>query len=215
MKLCKKCNIEKDIILFYTYKRISTYCKTCTNIINKLNKEKNKEKIELQQKEYRKENKEKKKLYNFLNKDTIKEKNKLYKELNKDIIKEQRKKYRKLNRDKINTYIREKLLNDPLFKLSCTIRNSINNSFRNKGYSKNSKTHNILCCSYEFFKIYIENKFDMYMNWENHGTYWHLDHITPISWAKDEKEIYTLNHYTNYQPLSAIENLTKNNRFVG
>lgn len=53
------------------------------------------------------------------------------------------------------------------------------------------------------------------MFWNNHGTYWHLDHIIPISWAKSEEEVYKLNHYTNYQPLSAFENLAKNNRFAG
>ena len=69
-------------------------------------------------------------------------------------------------------------------------------------------------CSYEFFKIYIEDKFDDKMSWDNHGKYWHLDHIIPISWAKDEEELYKLNHYTNYQPLSAIENLSKNNNLI-
>ena len=53
------------------------------------------------------------------------------------------------------------------------------------------------------------------MFWDNHGTYWHLDHIIPISWAKSEEEVYKLNHYTNFQPLSAFENLAKNNRFAG
>lgn len=60
-----------------------------------------------------------------------------------------------------------------------------------------------------------QERFDEYMFWNNHGTYWHLDHIIPISWAKSEEEVYKLNHYTNYQPLSAFENLAKNNRFAG
>ena len=217
MKLCKKCGNDKDYSLFYTFKnnKISTYCKICTNFINNENKKKNKDKIELQQKEYRKENKENKKLYNLLNKDRIKERSKEYRELNKDIIKEQRKEYRSLNRDKINSYRKEKMLNDPLFKLSHSIRNRIKDSIKNLGYSKKSKTYDILGCSFEDFKIYIEEKFDEFMFWDNHGTYWHLDHIIPISWAKSEEEVYKLNNYTNYQPLSAFENLAKNNRFAG
>jgi len=217
MKLCKKCSNDKDYSLFYTFKnnKISTYCKICTNFINNENKKKNKDKIELQQKEYRKENKDKKKLYNLLNKDRIKELSKEYKELNKDIIKEQRKEYRTLNRNKINKYRKEKMLNDPLFKLSHSVRNRIKDSIKNLGYSKNSKTYDILGCSFEYFKIYIESKFDQFMFWDNHGTYWHLDHIIPISWAKNEEEVYKLNNYTNYQPLSAFENLVKNNKFAG
>ena len=217
MKLCKKCGNDKDYSLFYTFKnnKISTYCKICTNFINNENKKKNKDKIELQQKEYRKENKENKRLYNLLNKDRIKEQRKEYRELNKDRIKEQRKEYRSLNRDKINSYRNQKMLNDPLFKLSHTVRNLIKDSIKKQGYSKKSKTYEILGCSFEDFKIYIEGKFDEFMFWDNHGTYWHLDHIIPISWAKSEEEVYKLNNYTNYQPLSAFENLVKNNRFAG
>jgi hypothetical protein len=215
MKLCKKCNEEKELTYFYSYKRISTYCKICTNIINKENKDKNKDKIELQQKEYRIKSKEHKRLYNFLNKERIKEKSREYRELNKDIIYEKRKLYRIKNKDKINDYRKKKLLNDPLFKLSHTIRNSIKNSIKKQGYSKKSKTYIILGCSYEFFKTYIEDKFDEKMSWNNHGNYWHLDHIIPISWAKDEEELYKLNHYTNFQPLSAIQNLSKNNNYAG
>ena len=54
------------------------------------------------------------------------------------------------------------------------------------------------------------------MNWENKGKYngnfnsgWDLDHIIPISSAKNKEEIYKLNHYTNYQPLCS-----KVNRFI-
>ena len=44
---------------------------------------------------------------------------------------------------------------------------------------------------------------------------WHLDHIIPISWAKDEDEVIKLNHYKNLQPLWAEDNLLKNNKFSG
>lgn len=50
------------------------------------------------------------------------------------------------------------------------------------------------------------------MSWENYGN-WHLDHKTPISWAKNETEAILLCHYTNYQPLWAKENISKGNRF--
>jgi hypothetical protein len=50
------------------------------------------------------------------------------------------------------------------------------------------------------------------LSWENHGE-WHLDHIKPISLAKDESEVIALNHYTNFQPMWAIDNLKKYNKF--
>ncbi len=46
------------------------------------------------------------------------------------------------------------------------------------------------------------------MTWEN-KTLWHLDHIVPVSVAKTEQEIIKLNHYTNFRPLWAKENLAK------
>jgi hypothetical protein len=51
------------------------------------------------------------------------------------------------------------------------------------------------------------------MTWENQGQ-WHLDHIYPISLAKNEQEVIKLNHYTNFQPLWAKDNLTKHNKII-
>ena len=46
------------------------------------------------------------------------------------------------------------------------------------------------------------------MNWDNRGLYngelnygWDIDHIIPISSAKNENDIIRLNHYSNLQPL--------------
>jgi len=65
-----------------------------------------------------------------------------------------------------------------------------------------------LGCSFEEFKLYLESKFEKWMNWDNYGKYngeinygWDIDHIIPLSSAKIEEEIYKLSHYTNLQPL--------------
>ena len=48
------------------------------------------------------------------------------------------------------------------------------------------------------------------MSWENHGIHgWHIDHIIPLSSGKTEDEILELFHYTNLQPLWAVDNLKK------
>ena len=49
------------------------------------------------------------------------------------------------------------------------------------------------------------------MSWDNHGE-WHLDHIIPMASATNEKEVIKLNHYTNFQPLWAEENLQKSDK---
>ena len=55
------------------------------------------------------------------------------------------------------------------------------------------------------------------MNWDNYGNVceileyncsWDLDHIIPISSAKTEEEVYTLNHWSNFQPLCSKINRT-------
>ena len=80
------------------------------------------------------------------------------------------------------------------------------------GYTKEEDTKKIIGCEFEEFKIYIESQFLEGMSWDNYGD-WHLDHKIPISWAKSEEEIYKLNHYLNFQPMWAADNLSKGNRF--
>ncbi len=80
---------------------------------------------------------------------------------------------------------------------------------------KTSKTFEVLGCTPQFLKQYLEQKFLDGMSWNNYGYYgWHIDHIIPISHAKNEDEIYKLCHYTNLQPLWAKDNLTKNNKLT-
>ena len=70
----------------------------------------------------------------------------------------------------------------------------------------------ILGCSFQEFKLHLESQFDEWMNWENQGTYWHMDHIIPISSAQTEEDVWRLNHYTNFQPLYWEDNLKKSNK---
>lgn len=142
----------------------------------------------LERKEKTKKNKQEyNKIYNLNNKDKIKEYNLLYFK----------------NRRQI----------EPLFKLRTNTRNLILNSIKRQGYTKQSKTFEILGCSYKEFKQHLERQFTKGMTWQNQGE-WHLDHIYPVSLAKDEAEIIKLNHYTNFQPLWAKDNLEKNNKII-
>lgn len=114
---------------------------------------------------------------------------------------------KKVDRDK------RKMKSDPLFKLAHNIRTLIRLSMKNQFTTKSKKTIEILGCSFEEFYKHLESKFDENMNWDNQGSYWHIDHIKPISLAKNEKEVYELNHYTNFQPLYWEDNLAKSNKF--
>ena len=75
---------------------------------------------------------------------------------------------------------------------------------------KKNKKVEILGCTPEFLKEYLEKQFTEGMTWENHGLYgWHIDHIIPLSSATTKEEVIKLNHYSNLQPLWAIDNLKK------
>ena len=134
---------------------------------------------------------------------------------NKEIVKERTKTWSKNNKQKKSVrdaeYKKKRLSNDPLYKMSCSIRCLINISLRKFGYSKKSKTQEILGCSFLEFKRHIENQFKDGMGWHNKQL-WHIDHITPVSSAKNESEILMLNNFKNLRPLWAKENISKGNK---
>jgi len=120
---------------------------------------------------------------------------------------------------KNNQRQKERREKDPLYKLKGNISSLIRQSIKLKGYIKESRTHEILGCSYEHFKEYIESFFiedREWMNWENYGNpkdgifepnkSWDIDHIIPLSSFNTEQELLELNHYTNLQPLCSYYN---------
>ena len=182
---------------------------------------KNRERILEQRKEYAKLNKEKLKNYGKeyqkLNKDELKKYKKDWYEKNKVRLNLLMKEYSKKNRTNINEYRKQKFKNNKLFKMSCTLRSCVNvNLKKNNGYIKKNTNSELLDCSFVFLKSYLESKFESWMDWENHGLYngelnygWDIDHIIPLSSAKNEEELLKLFHYTNLQPLCS-----KINRYV-
>jgi hypothetical protein len=83
-----------------------------------------------------------------------------------------------------------------------------------KNIKKKNNTFEIVGCSPEFLKEYLEKQFTEGMNWDLFGKHIHIDHIIPLSFAKTEEEAYKLCHYTNLQPLWAEDNLKKSNKIL-
>jgi hypothetical protein len=211
-KICNKCKIKKDVSEFYKKKGrgdglagYSHCCKNCQKKENYKYKEINKENYKEYNKLYREKNKEKLKDYitnwRVENVDKIQPGRKDYYQNNKELIK-----------IKNYEYCKDRKVKDPFYKLRLGIRSLILVSFRNQFTTKSKKTIEILGCSFEEFKTHLESRFDDKMNWGNQGTYWHMDHIIPISSAETEEDVYRLNHYTNFQPLYWLDNLKKSNK---
>ena len=109
-------------------------------------------------------------------------------------------------------YVKEKRKTDPVFKLSGNIRRLLLQSLKNQGYKKNTKTYNIIKCEFNFLMKWLNG---IASNGYTYGIGdLHLDHVVPISLAQTEDELLLLSHYSNYQLLSADENITKGNRYV-
>lgn len=210
MKTCAKCKIEKEVTEFVKNKknkdRLTYTCKSCSKEYRENNKQRSKE--------YYKNNKERLKQYYLANKELIKEYKKKYRENNKELIKERRKQYRENNKEHRNEYIRERRKVDPLFKMSSNLRTRTSQAFKNKGYSKNTKTQEMLGVDWEVCKAHIERQFTKGMKWSNHGE-WHIDHIIPLASAKTEEGLKKLCHYSNLQPLWADDNLIKSDKLIG
>lgn len=101
---------------------------------------------------------------------------------------------------------------DVHYHITCNLRARLNQAIR-KCYKAGSAI-NDLGCSVEEFKSYITTLFKEGMRWENYGE-WHLDHVKPLCSFDLTKrdEFVKAVHYTNYQPLWAEDNWSKNGRY--
>ena len=187
-KICNTCYIEKSVSEFHKGKTKDGYqykCKECKKIFAILNREKE----NLRKKIWAKNNPIK-----------VKETKKKYYINNKD---------KELFRNNLYTQNRKKI--DSIYKLSCISRSRLCEFLKIIKITKNNKTFEYVGCTPQFLKKYLENKFTYGMSWDNHGE-WHIDHIVPLSSAKNENDVYKLFHYTNLQPLWAEDNLRKTNK---
>jgi hypothetical protein len=220
-KICTKCKIQKEYTQFVKDKHNKTgyksHCKSCVKEYQLTVKDSFKE----YQKKWQEENKEKRKEYRqnhyILNKENTLNKCKIWYNNNKEKKLNSCKEYKKNNLEKFKNYqkdyVKNKRQNDDVFKFKSNVRNLIGLSFKRgkNNFIKKLSSEEILGCTIEEFRNYIALQFKSGMNFKNYGE-WHLDHIVPLSIAKSEEEIIKLNHYTNFQPLWALDNLIKSDK---
>lgn len=103
-----------------------------------------------------------------------------------------------------NLSFKNRYKNNPEYRLLHQHRVRVN-QYLKKG--NHDKSIDILGCSIKEWIVYLEQQWDNNMTWENHGTYWEIDHIYPLSKGGSF-------HYTNTQPLTKLENRQKNNKIV-
>lgn len=131
--------------------------------------------------------------------------------------KDRQKELQQLNKDKINARKRERekerRQTDIDYKIKRNLRSRIYKAIKRN--SKSESTMILIGCSVEELKVYLSSMFIEGMSWDNYGK-WHIDHIKPcasfdLSDSAQQKECF---HYSNLQPLWAIENIKKSDQFL-
>jgi len=232
-KTCSKCQEEKNECEFYKDKRHKDgLCSRCKECMNQRQKEYNaKPENKERKKEYdaKPENKERKKEYDARpeNKEKHNQSVRKYatKPENKERKKQNNKEYnaRPENKIKTNQQRKERCQTDFCYKLRKCISNAIWKGLKkNYGSKRGSSILSKLPYSMQELKQHIENLWESWMNWENHGPYdpnrktWQIDHIKPHSSfhyenmdCEEFKKCWAL---SNLRPLESLANIKKGNK---
>lgn len=206
MKICTRCKVLKDVAEYHKAASkddgLDHKCKGCAKEYSLKYYQDKKEAIKQQAKEWRQNNREKKK-----------ELDRLYNCNNKESILQWRREW-----TRSTGYYKKQhqaTMSDPMLKFKAGVGSLIRGSFKRaaNGILKEGKTEELLQCSLDFFVQYIQEKFTEGMTLENYGE-WHLDHITPLATAITREDVVHLNHYSNFQPLWAKDNLSKGSKII-
>ncbi len=227
-KICGKCKQTKSKSEFrknnLTKDKLYHWCNDCSNEYSLNYHRNNKEELN-----------RKKRIHHHKNRDTIneakreyhrnnKDKRKIYLEKNKEKIKRQAIERREKNKEHLNLYrIRYKPIRnkreterrntDYLHNMTIRLRNRTWAAFNRQDWDKSKSTEYMMGCTYGHAVNHLEKQFTYGMTWANRE-HWHIDHIVPLSSASTIKELKQLCHYTNLQPLWAIDNLRKSDKII-
>lgn len=121
-------------------------------------------------------------------------------------------------KEKFNNYyknwINKKLKKDPNFKLKQQLSHRIYLALKINKISKSKRTMKLLGCTVEELWQHLEKQFQPGMTRKNYGE-WHVDHIKPCALfdlTRDEEQAICF-HYTNLQPLWAVDNIRKGKKY--
>jgi len=110
---------------------------------------------------------------------------------------------------------RERMRDDVEFRLKKGLRCRIYYALRRDGIVKSKRTEELISCSIEFLRGYLQAKFYFGMTWKNYGK-WHIDHKKPcvsfdLTDPEQQKKCF---HYTNLRPLWAQDNFHKGAKVI-
>lgn len=219
-KVCSGCGEEKEYAEFHRDKSKADghhgQCKLCRIASQSLYYASNAAAIKKRQRTYNAANRERIAAANYAHWRKTPEKNKAYhlkyREEHREEIRAKAKIRQKKRRPQTREYMRKHYRANIDYKLGMNLRNRLRTALE-RGYKKSSALK-LLGCSIDEFKAYMAAQFSDGMSWDNHGE-WHIDHIKPCASfdLTKEAEQQVCFHFTNMQPLWAIDNLIKGSRY--
>jgi len=128
---------------------------------------------------------------------------------------ERKKQWIQRNPAYMNEYYRQLRRESPKYRLDCNMGTAIYQALREK--KEGCRWEVLVGYTLKDLMKHLENQFNDKMNWNDYGSYWHVDHIKPRSLFKytspedlEFKECWSLE---NLQPLEKTANFRKSNTF--
>lgn len=143
------------------------------------------------------------------NMDHVRAYGKEYKANNPERTKEGLLAWKALNPDRVKEH--QRLANSkPKQKMSRFIRKSVTRIL--EGKMPDVKSLDVLGYTPDELIQHLEKQFSKGMTWDNHGVFWHVDHIIPVAkFLEDgEEDPKIVNALSNLMPLLAVANRKKN-----
>jgi hypothetical protein len=126
------------------------------------------------------------------------------------------KKWQQENRSKVNKwhadYVSKRHHSDINFRMRKNLHSCVRRAIANANSSKSAKTMDLIGCTFAELRAHLESHFAEGMSWDNWGLKgWHIDHIRPcasfdLSDPEQQRQCF---HWSNLQPLWAMENIRK------
>lgn len=203
IKRCSKCGIKKTYSCFGKDKSrkdgLTYSCSECNNYYQKLKYSKYKELHNKYMKGWYENNKER---HN--------KKSNQWRLDNHEKSLENQRNYRKNNLEKMrkydNNWKKDKKKKDLNYKIKINLRERIRDGLKNN--YKRGKVLELLGCSIEEYKLFLEKQFTPEMNWNNYGILWEIDHIIQLhtfdlTIIENQKLAF---NYKNTRPLTIQQN---------
>lgn len=207
-KKCISCDTTQYVSEFHTINKKSGHVYIVNNC-------KNCEKIRKKKPEYVQRSLERHKEYYKENRDQMITKSKSYYDENRDKVKKYQCEYHKrpdvVKKRKKKRYDRRQ--ENEEYRIMCNLSARITKLLKTM---KSTKSIKLIGCTIPEFKKWIEWQFDSNMSWDNYGTYWHIDHVTPCNSFNlaNLEEQFICFHWSNCRPLEKTKNIVKSDSVI-